>query len=894
MAGLVLVGGGMALAGWSNRRAGHLYVLSMLTLLLLCLGLWSGDLAASPARPVRSLATAPGVVVGPAPGWVDPSPVPPARPIVPSESRGGVAVLLIDRQVRVDGPRGLAPANPQRVERYLHLVRQVTHTAGVEELSQVSLDFDPTYETLVLHRVTIHRNGRRLERLDAARIELLRREPRLEAQMYDGRQTALLVLDDLRVGDIVEEAFTRTGSQPALGGTFTDGLGLTYPFPVDRLRYRLDWPVDRQVRIAVHGSPEVLHRERVGGHDRYQWDHSNVAAISKAPDTPEWHDPTTWVQASEFPSWAAVAAWAVPLYEAAGDDGEALEAVATAIEATATSVDARVAAAVRFVQDDVRYMSIALGTGSLHPTAPATTLARRYGDCKDKSLLLVKLLRRLGVAARPTLVSSERHRGIETLLPSTSVFDHVIVQVRLADAVLWIDPTVQQQRGGVRSRWLSRFGRGLVIDRDTTDLATIQPPAASAPWTSVAYAYTLGVPGARSTLTIRTEKRGGAADFTRAELASRPRTDLERDYLNFYVRTFPGLETAAPLAVEDNEAENVVTTIETYAIPKFWTIDEAKKSASGSAVAFEILDSMRRPEAAVRTAPLAVGYPSRMDVKLSMDLPHAFAIDPASETVESAGFKLDYAVTATPRHVDVTFAYAAKVDAVAMADLTDHIEKLARGRSLIEFGLETPAGIPAGGSLPPASTEEPAPGPLNSSLVVLVGILVLAASATGVGVYRRIGRPVSDPPPDALPIGGWLALPAIGLIFAPLRSAWNLRQFGWVFDADRWHSVATTHATLSAWVLVEIVLNSAALAVWAIAAALFFRRMKSAPAMVMLWYGIGIGLMVLDEVLLRVLDVDATAAEVTPIRTIFTQTLFTSLWILYFLKSQRVQRTFVH
>jgi transglutaminase-like putative cysteine protease len=52
---------------------------------------------------------------------------------------------------------------------------------------------------------------------------------------------------------------------------------------------------------------------------------------------------------------------------------------------------------INYVQDDIRYMGVESGIGSIKPFAPEEVAKRRYGDCKDKSLLLVSLLKQVGV-----------------------------------------------------------------------------------------------------------------------------------------------------------------------------------------------------------------------------------------------------------------------------------------------------------------------------------------------------------------------------------------------------------------------------------------------------------------------------------------------------------------
>ena len=51
-----------------------------------------------------------------------------------------------------------------------------------------------------------------------------------------------------------------------------------------------------------------------------------------------------------------------------------------------------------------------MGTNSHQPTPASETLALRYGDCKDKTVLLISLLKALGVEAHPALVNTEDNK----------------------------------------------------------------------------------------------------------------------------------------------------------------------------------------------------------------------------------------------------------------------------------------------------------------------------------------------------------------------------------------------------------------------------------------------------------------------------------------------------
>ncbi len=112
-----------------------------------------------------------------------------------------------------------------------------------------------------------------------------------------------------------------------------------------------------------------------------------------------------------------------------------------------------------WIRHQVRYVAVEVGVGGYRPSAPAEVIERRWGDCKDKSLLLIELLAARGIEARPALVRSDLERPGGDF-PSPGDFDHLIVAVStdglaveatddpVADGFLFVDPT--QTLGGAR------------------------------------------------------------------------------------------------------------------------------------------------------------------------------------------------------------------------------------------------------------------------------------------------------------------------------------------------------------------------------------------------------------------------------------------------------------
>ncbi|MEE2644529.1 MAG: DUF3857 domain-containing protein, partial [Myxococcota bacterium] len=90
---------------------------------------------------------------------------------------------------------------------------------------------------------------------------------------------------------------------------------------------------------------------------------------------------------------------------------------------------------------EIRYVGVEFGAHSFFPATPDEVLTRRFGDCKDRALLLISLARALGVELRFVMVRS-RPRGalIEGSPPFLGAFDHALVYQPALNRFL--DPTL--------------------------------------------------------------------------------------------------------------------------------------------------------------------------------------------------------------------------------------------------------------------------------------------------------------------------------------------------------------------------------------------------------------------------------------------------------------------
>lgn len=665
---------------------------------------------------------------GPRPGWVDP--IEQGEPEGSDDHSGGVEYLCVDDQVLVTG---------DGAEHWSLRSRRITSLQGVDSESQFQLDWDPSYETLTIHRLVVLRDGKELDRLDPSAVDVVRREPAFEASLLDGTLSALIVIPDVRVGDVLEHEYSIAGRNPIFAGHWFGGFGVNWGVVVRRLGFRLSWPGSREMHWQAEGIDAEPTLEQAGSRREARWLFEDTEIVEFEGDEPPWFDPGGGVSISEFASWAEVAEWAAPLYEAPEASGD----VAALVErlGEAGSPEDQALAAIRFVQDEVRYLGLEIGTGTHRPSPPATVLERRFGDCKDKVLLLITILRGLGIEADAGLVSTTWLSELESRLPSPGAFDHVIVRMRLGGSEYWVDPTISAQRGRLEARHVPRLGKALIVKAGAGELVDVIPASLDSPRTEVHARYVLPTVGGPATMTVKTSYSGRDADDVRASLSGESREQTERSYRNYYGRIHPGLESVRKLIVRDDEENNVLSTEEAYRIPSPWTLSEDGTTWTAAFRASEIEPLLIEPERSERESPLAIDHPRHVIHRITLELPADWDVATGVMEVEGPAATFTRTVTAEMRRIDVVSEWRTHVDWIPAGEAPRHVSVVRRS-----FDLATLEVTAAASGKPLTALAGAAPRGFNWAALALVLVTALASAGLGLTLLFAPTREAAPPP----------------------------------------------------------------------------------------------------------------------------------------------------
>lgn len=638
------------------------------------------------ALPALAATLPEGMSLADTPAWVDPIDVAGIAPAAPS---GGVAYRVVDDQISLRGARP---------HEYRLLAYDVVDRTGLEDAGRLRIGFQPDFQSVQLHGLQVIRDGERSDRRGQARVELLRLEERANDGILDGWRTAEILIPDVKVGDRVELSFSTLGSNPVLGDHYHRTYSAAYATATGMRRLRV---LGGPAKVAWRQSGPVTYRatqERAAEGSVLELVARDVPAIEGEADAPEWFDGYGELEVGTAPDWGSVVQWASNLFKADPASRERLAREVAGLDLAGKPEAEVVAAALDFVQREVRYVSLSIGDSSHAPADPAVTLERRYGDCKDKSLLLVGLLAEAGVEAQPVLVNTQLGRRVGDRLPGPNAFDHAIVRARVDGQWLYVDPTRNPELGTFADRSPADFGQGLPVARGVAGLEAFpEVPPTPEPAVEVRQDVKLaeGDDGRqRVDIQVETLYRYGHAAANRSRFAADGAAKVGRAYLDYMEGFYRGIEQVSDPVDKDSPADNRFEVREQYRADLLTDDIQAGQLGEFNLVLFQLRDWVPAARAGRRAWPLHLPGPSHGVQEIRMTTGGGWDIEPEQHTVENDYFRFDRTVSAKGSVMTIRGEWRRKSDAIVPEDYAAVREQLAEVHDLLDYpvviGGETP------------------------------------------------------------------------------------------------------------------------------------------------------------------------------------------------------------
>ncbi len=576
--------------------------------------------------------------------------------------------LLIDFQINLD-----------ESARVSHISKALMTSEAVQEESLIEIEFDPSYESIILHSLCIHRDSTRIDKILSSQKQIIQPERDIDDYQYSGRKAWMIFLDDVKRGDVVEYIYSRVGQNPVFQGHYNETFLLQSTTPIKQAACRIIGSQNRVLHFKGHDTTlQPVHSILPDGRQEWSWEVFDVKPYQLDSSTPSWYLGAPVLQASEFANWSEVAVWGYELFSLPDTYSPEIQQLADGWKKECSSVDEQVVRALRFVQREIRYLGIEMGAGTHKPADPNLVLQRRYGDCKDKTLLLRALLALMDIDSQPVLVSSTLKDHLSDWHPAVNLFDHVILQIPHDGDFLWIDPTLSNQEcSNLEDNICGLFGKGLVLEPKSTGLADM--PRRSLSQIFAKTTYTFGSPGDTTLFETQISYRGGDADRMRGVYRRHSLKEIEKHYDDYFAENFGALKKITSLEVADDQSTNTLNVQLSYAFQDIWKEDVESQLHFVNLFPQHIVGSMDVNINPMRQSPLSIDHPTHI-------VEHIILVDTIKEwtkanlqkSFDSDGITFLYEEKSDGHSLHLIYALMTKKDHVPVEHIGEH-RKILKG-----------------------------------------------------------------------------------------------------------------------------------------------------------------------------------------------------------------------
>jgi tetratricopeptide (TPR) repeat protein len=568
------------------------------------------------------------VLYEPTPAWVEPA----STPIDPKSTS---PLVRLRQSVRIEDGE---------VWTYVETVYALSSPEALTQFGTVGAAWLPDKGDLRIHSVELLRKGQTIDLLaNGDKFEVIRREMGLERRMLDGVLTATMPISGAQLGDQLRMTYSVSLRDQAMAGDAQWQVSLpAKPLPLDGGDVSVSWPKDMTVsRVKIGAAPMA---EPVLRNGYYHWGVSlPVPEEAEQPgDAPLRYALGEIVQVSTYPDWQAVSRNMSIHYDVTGKvtQGGALAQKIAAIAGTTDNRLERTALALQSVQDDISYLLNGLDGGNYLPQSPEETWAKRFGDCKAKSVLLLAMLRGLGVDAEVVLVRSAGGDALPLLAPMPGNFDHMIVRAEIDGTTYWLDGTVAGSRIDTIDT-VPRFHYALPLRAGGAELVPLgeRPQATPDRIARVTLDHSAGI-RVPALVDVEVELRGQTAALWRT-IAEQDESTAQRDAVRGQIGEVIGDLVLSDHSIAYDNATGIARITGRGVLSSKWEKDRAAyKFEAPQQVAKDVDFDIDRARAAWRDIPVRLNGPVYRQSEFEMILPAetaGFSVDGSSELDETIG-----------------------------------------------------------------------------------------------------------------------------------------------------------------------------------------------------------------------------------------------------------------
>lgn len=345
--------------------------------------------------------------------------------------------------------------------------------------------------------------------------------------------------------------------------------------------------------------------------------------------------------------WRQIGEWMDQLEAHRADPTPVIAAKAQALAAGAPDLYTKLSRITSYVQNNIRYFIVIKGIGGYQSHFAADIYRNGYGDCKDKTTLLIAMLQAVGVHAHYLLVDSDRgvidpdapsiyanHMITAIELPPGENDPRLVARVKTADGkqLLIVDPTDEETPLGlIRGELQGAYGD--LADGPASGVIQLPVSAPDSAELSRKGSFVLAADGSL-TGGVTYTFTGGDAAGQRESLKEQDAKQVRRNWEESLDAALPGLtlnqfQFHTPAELNEPLALNLQLSVANY----------GRQAGALLLVRPRVLGSDARDVPGVmdgdaRKYPIEMGHPGIWRDSYDIKLPSGYAVDETPQPVK--------------------------------------------------------------------------------------------------------------------------------------------------------------------------------------------------------------------------------------------------------------------
>jgi transglutaminase-like putative cysteine protease len=329
----------------------------------------------------------------------------------------------------------------------LHYLIKILNDRGKEEFSESHTDYDSTFEKVELEFArTINPDGTIAE-VGTRHIRDVSKY--LNFPLYSNARVYIISFPEITEGAVIEYKLKIHNNELINKKDFVSANPIQTSEPILAADYSISVPKERQLHLKFinekfndFGASLNPVIEEKDNRFIYRWQFKDIPQIIPESNMPPEVQINPTILASTFNSWLDIYNW---WWALAKDKIKADDAIKEKVKELASdkiSEEDKVRAIYNFCAQNIRYVAVEYGQAGYEPHQASDIFKNKYGDCKDKAILLVTMLRAAGIKCWPLLIATKDYYNLNEDFPAV-LFNHSIAAVNLNDKVIFLDATAQ-------------------------------------------------------------------------------------------------------------------------------------------------------------------------------------------------------------------------------------------------------------------------------------------------------------------------------------------------------------------------------------------------------------------------------------------------------------------